>query len=144
MTSYLALAFGLTFVIHLISTLSYAVRIVGVRTRRIALSFALFNILILFSRTANTFQAPLLAKGLEQDLLSNRVNAAEGEFRWLLVSAAVATLIGAALIPTFQRLFSKAVERFSIHRSFWRLLFRAFSPAGLSYVAASMTLPLVS
>lgn len=141
MTSYLALAVGLTFIIHLISTLSYSVRIVGVRTRRIALSFALFNILILFSRTANTFQAPLLAKGLEQDLLSHRVRAAEGEFRWLLVSAAAATLLGAFLIPTFQRLFSKAVEKFSIDRSLSRLLLRAFSPAGLSYLAASVTIP---
>ncbi len=141
MTSYLALAFALTFVIHFISTLSYAVRIVGVRTRRIALSFALFNILVLFSRTANTFQAPLLAKGLEQDLLANRVHSAAGEFRWLLISAAAATLLGAFLIPTFQRLFSKAVEKFSVHRSFSRLLFRAFSPAGLSHLTGSVTIP---
>src|SRR4029453_8871016 len=40
-----------------------------------------------------------------------------------------------------QRLFAKAVEKFSIHRSFWRLLFRAFSPAGLNYMAAAMTIP---
>jgi len=38
---------GLTFVIHLIGTLAYAVRIAGVRTRRIAVSFALFNVLVL-------------------------------------------------------------------------------------------------
>jgi hypothetical protein len=39
----------LAFVIHLIGTLAYAVRIAGVRTRRIADSFALFNILVLGS-----------------------------------------------------------------------------------------------
>jgi hypothetical protein len=44
---------SLTFVIHLIGTLAYAVRIAGVRTRRIAISFALFNILVLVSRTSN-------------------------------------------------------------------------------------------
>ena len=33
----------LTFVIHLIGTLAYAVRIAGIRTRRIAVSFALFG-----------------------------------------------------------------------------------------------------
>lgn len=35
----------LTFIIHLIGTLAYAARIAGVRTRRIAISFSLFNIL---------------------------------------------------------------------------------------------------
>jgi Alternate to MurJ len=40
----------LTFVIHLVGTLAYAARIAGVRTRRIAVSFSLFNILILVSR----------------------------------------------------------------------------------------------
>ena len=48
----LAIICLLTFIIHLIGTLAYAVRIAGVRTRRIAVSFALFNILILVSRTA--------------------------------------------------------------------------------------------
>jgi hypothetical protein len=53
---------ALTFVIHLIGTLAYAVRIAGVRTGRIAVSFALFNILVLVSRTSNSFQGPFLAK----------------------------------------------------------------------------------
>ena len=53
---------GLTFVIHLIGALAYAARIAGVRTRRIAVSFALFNILVLVSRTSNSFQGPFLAK----------------------------------------------------------------------------------
>ena len=52
----------LTFVIHLVGTLAYSVRIAGVRTRRIAVSFALFNILVLVSRTSNSFQGPFLAK----------------------------------------------------------------------------------
>ena len=44
----------LTFVIHLVGTLAYSVRIAGVRTKRIAVSFALFNILVLVSRTSNS------------------------------------------------------------------------------------------
>ena len=36
----LLLICGLTFVIHLIGTLAYSVRIAGVRTRRIAVSLA--------------------------------------------------------------------------------------------------------
>ncbi|MEX3910140.1 DUF2837 family protein, partial [Paraburkholderia sp. BR14319] len=41
---------------------AYAVRIAGVRTRRIAVSFSLFGIIALVSRTANSFQGPFIAK----------------------------------------------------------------------------------
>ena len=41
----------LTAGINLIGTLAYAARIAGVRTGRIAMSFALFNMLVLVSRT---------------------------------------------------------------------------------------------
>src|SRR6266516_339104 len=59
MTVQVKLVFLLTFVIHLISMLSYAVRIAGVRTRRIAVSLAMFNVLLLVSRTSNTFNGCL-------------------------------------------------------------------------------------
>jgi len=49
MNTQVKVVFVLTFVIHLISTLSFALRIAGVRTRRIAVSFAVFNILVLVS-----------------------------------------------------------------------------------------------
>ena len=56
----------LTFLITLIGTLAYSIRIVGVRTGKIALSFALFNIFVLLSRTANTIQGPMLTKYVEK------------------------------------------------------------------------------
>ena len=77
---------GLTFVIHLVGTLAYSVRIAGSRTGRIALSLSLFNILILVSRTSNSFQAPLLAKRVEQQLASGNIMPSTGDFRWLLIS----------------------------------------------------------
>lgn len=61
----------LTFLINLITTLSYSVRIVGIRTGRIAISFALFNILVLISRTANGFQASSIEKNIKSGLESN-------------------------------------------------------------------------
>lgn len=50
----------LTFVVHLIDTLSYSVRLNSVKSGQFALSFSLFNLFVLVSRTANTFQAPLI------------------------------------------------------------------------------------
>ena len=92
----------LTFVIHLIGTLAYAARIAGVRTRRIAISFSLFNILIL------------------------------------------ATIIGALLIPTFQRVFSRAVLHFQVNRSVPRLLLRIFFKGGLAQLKEVASVPVAA
>src|ERR1700683_2728468 len=117
----------LTFIIHLIGTLAYDAQFAGVRTRRIAISFSLFNILVLVSRTSNSFQGPFLAKRIESRLLTGHASSPLlQDFRWLLLTTTVATLVGAVLIPTFQRLFSGAVRQFQIHRSLPRLAQLAF------------------
>ena len=130
----------MTFVINRITTLSYSVRIVGIRTGRIAISFALFNILVLVSRTANGFQAPLLAKTVETDIkhgiFDNLLT-----FRLIIFSCSIATIIGAFLIPTFQRVLSKAVINFSVHKSMGKLILHGFSRGGILYFKDNMTLP---
>ena len=131
----------LTFVIHLIGTLAYAVRIAGVRTRRIAVSFSLFNILILVSRTSNSFQGPFLAKRIENDIAGGVSSGLLGDFRWMLFSATLATIVGALLIPTFQRIFSRAVLHFQEHRSIPRLLLRMFFTGGLAQIKDVASLP---
>ena len=140
MTTQIIIVLLLTFVINLITTLSYSVRIVGIRTGRIAISFALFNILVLVSRTANGFQAPLLAKTVETDIkhgvFDNLIT-----FRLIIFSCSIATVIGAFLIPTFQRVLSKAVINFSIHKSMGRLILHGFSKGGILYFKDNMTLP---
>jgi len=131
----------LTFVIHLIGTLAYSVRIAGVRTRRIAVSFALFNILVLVSRTANSFQSPFLAKRIEDHLNHAARHGLLADFRWLLLSATVATLVGGFLIPSFQRLFCKAVQHFQAHRSVPRLLLHGFLKGGTRQMRDVIVMP---
>jgi hypothetical protein len=141
MDSQLALICLLTFVIHLIGTLAYSVRIAGVRTRRVAISFALFNVLVLVSRTSNSFQAPFLAKRVERNLLGAASNDLASDFRWLLVTATLATLVGAFLIPTSQRIFSRAVLAFQTQRSLPRLLLHGFSRGGIAHFMDAVSLP---
>lgn len=129
----------LTFIIHLIGTLAYSVRIAGVRTRKIAVSFALFSILVLVSRTSNMMLSPFLAKRVEKGL--QHADSLLGDFRWLLLTAAIATIAGAILIPTFQRVFSRAVLHFQVHRSVPKLLLHGFFKGGLSYVRVSASMP---
>ena len=131
----------LTFIVHLIGTLAYAVRISGVRTKRIAVSFALFSILVLVSRTSNSFLGPFLAKRVESNLSGAAATSLLTDFRWLLLSATLATVVGAFLIPTFQRVFSRAVMHFQVHRSVPKLILHAFFKGGLSYVRDSASVP---
>jgi hypothetical protein len=140
MTSQVVIVLILTFLINLITTLSYSVRIVGIRTGRIAISFALFNILVLVSRTANGFQAPLLAKTVENDI-KHGISSNVDTFRLIILSCTLATICGAILIPTFQRVLSRAVVNFSNHKSMSRLIFHGFSKAGILYFKDNMTIP---
>lgn len=141
MDANLAFICALTFIIHLIGTLAYSVRIAGVRTRRIAVSLALFNILLLVSRTSNSFQGPFLAKRIESNLLHPMAHALVSDFRWLLLSATIASIVGAFLIPTFQRVFCRAVEEFQMHRSIPRLLLHICFRGGLTHIRDSVSVP---
>jgi hypothetical protein len=140
MTLQITIVIILTFIINLIATLSYSVRIVGVRTGRIAVSLALFNVLVLISRTANGFQAPLLAKSVENDIKFGAFDR-EVQFRLIILSCTIATIVGALLVPTFQRILSRAVVNFSVHRSIPKILFHGFSKAGFSHFGKELKPP---
>ncbi len=116
----------LTFIIHLLTTLSYAVRTVGIETRRVTLTFSLFNILLLVSRTANGFQAPLLAHIVEKDLQQG-IYSHESLFRQLLLASTLATLVGMLLLPSFQRLLAHAVWAYMRYASLGKMLRQCFS-----------------
>jgi hypothetical protein len=131
----------LTAAINLIGTLAYGARIAGVRTRRIAMSFALFNILTLFSRLSNSFLGPFLAKRIEVRLTGDGGAALLGDFRLMLWSASAAVLVGIVLVPTAQRLFSRAIGYFQEHRSTTRLLLQSATPSGLRTIRDSLTVP---
>lgn len=131
----------LTFIIHLISTLSYAVRIVSIRTKRVALTISLFNVLVLVSRTANTFQAPLLSKIVESDLNQGLFNPRTEWFSFIIASATFASIVGVFLIPTFQRMLTHAVEDFGKFRSIPRLLKKAFHLKTYQVIQSDFTLP---
>lgn len=138
MTTQILIVLTLNFVITLIGTLAYAVRLVGVKTGRVAVSFALFNILALVSRTANTLQVPLLTKYVERNPFPEKLL---GLFNLIIMTAVVASIVGAFMIPFFQRIFHKAVEAFSVNRSVSKLVLHSFSKSGVRYIKESMRIP---
>jgi hypothetical protein len=137
----LAIICGLTFVIHLIGTLAYSARIAGVRTGRIAVSFALFNVLALVSRTSNSVLAPFVSKRVETALTEGPSQHSMVDFRWMLAATSLATVAGALLTPSLQRIFTKAVVHFQVHRSIPRLLLHTFLRGGLAQVKDCLIVP---
>lgn len=131
----------LTGFINLIGALAYAARIAGVRTRRIAMSFALFNILVLFSRTSNSFLGPFLAKRIETRIHDGTGEVLFYDMQMILAAASVATLIGILLVPTAQRLFASAIGYFQENRSTTKLAAKAVSPSGLRVAQKSLKAP---
>ncbi|ADY56301.1 hypothetical protein Sgly_2008 [Syntrophobotulus glycolicus DSM 8271] len=138
MNSQIILVITLNFIISLIGTLAYSVRLVGVRTGKIAVSFALFNMLMLVSRIAVTFQVPILTKYVES-------NPGAGDlliiFNIIILISGVATVFGAILIPTFQRILYKGVMSFSIDRSLSKLILHSFSKSGIRYIKECVSVP---
>jgi len=141
MTTQVIFVICFTFIIHLINTLSYSVRLVGIRTGRLAVSFALFNILVLVSRTSNSLQAPLLAKKIERDLLAGFVENTTSVFHWILLAASAGTLVGAFLIPSFQGIFEKMVLRFNVERSVPKLILHGFTRSGVKQFRDQFKVP---
>ncbi len=133
----IVLVFIINFIITMIGTLAYSVRIVGIRTGKIAISSALFNAVSLFSRAAGVFQLPLLTKYVAENKNQNLVFI----FYMLILDVVVASLAGAALLPTFQRIFTKGVEAFSINKSVFRLMLHSFSKSGVTYIKNSVAIP---
>lgn len=131
----------LTGFINLIGALAYAARIAGVRTQRIALSFALFNILVLFSRTSNSFLGPFLAKRIETRLHDGNGASLFGDMQLVLLAASVATFIGILAVPSAQRMFSRAIGYFQQNRSTTKLALKAFSASGRRAMRGSLRVP---
>ena len=133
----------LTAIVHLIGALAYAARIAGVRTRRIAMSFALFNALVLISRLSNGFLSPLIAKRVEEAITFDGGGRLVGDFRLLMLSASVGVFVGILAVPTAQRLFATVITRMQQRRSLARVVLRSATPGGLRTLRTSLAFPRV-
>lgn len=129
----------ITIVIHLVDTLAYSVRLNSVKSGQFALSSSLFNIIVLVSRTANMLQAPLIGHMIDIGILNN--TAPILEIRGVILSSTIGTVLGIILIPSFMKVFSKAVERLGETGSVPTVVVQALSIANIKRIAKSVTKP---
>ncbi|AVX19407.1 MAG: lipid II flippase Amj family protein [Bacillota bacterium] len=121
-----------TALLHLISTLAYSVRLAGVKTKRLAIAFSLWNVIFLLASTANTIQGPLFASLVDDAI--HTITAGVGKLeqtqlehlaiyqstlagltvkvRLVLLAAFAGTVLGTLLVPSFVRIFSRLILLF--------------------------------
>lgn len=116
-----------TFIIQFIDTLSYSIRPSGVRTGKIAIALSLFNILALISRLSNMVQTPFLGSIVDIAIKEHQVSSLSIVFRLVIATATVATVLGIIFIPSFVRIFSKAIDRLDASGSVPRLIIDSMS-----------------
>lgn len=129
----------LTIIIHIVDTLAYSVRLNSVKSGQVALSFSLFNMFVLVSRTANMFQGPLIGSivGLSIAKGLNPVS----DMRTVIFASTIGTILGIILIPTFLRIFEVAVKRLELTGSVPSLVVEALQANNIKRIVRSATRP---
>ncbi|GAB6990478.1 lipid II flippase Amj family protein [Paenibacillus pini] len=103
-----AMIIAFTMVIHTVDSLSYAIRLGGLRSRRITLALSLAGLLVLISRTSNIAQGPMVGHMVDGALKTSGFHL-EFKLHMILVAATLGTLIAMVLFPSMVRLCSRMV-----------------------------------
>ncbi len=129
----LAIVCVFTAVIHSIDALYYSSRISAVRVRKLGIALTLFNMLLLFSRFANTIQAPLTGSLVDKAMYGYAHNVPVAslstlawQFRYILFAATAGSIIGALLVPSFVQIFTRVLSIFEREGSVFKLFRRLF------------------
>jgi hypothetical protein len=104
------------FIIHSIETLSYAVRLSGARVRLLASALSLFNLMVIVSRMANMMQQPFTGSIIDNAPKENPLLFVENQYRVIIGSSTLGTIMGILLLPTFIAIFSRAIIHLSEER----------------------------
>ncbi|MBO7749052.1 lipid II flippase Amj family protein [Paenibacillus sp. MWE-103] len=100
---------SLTLIIHAAETLSYAVRMAGIRTGKLAIALSLTGMIVLVSRTSNIAQGTMTGKIVDLAKKHSGIHLID-YFRIILMAASIGTLLAIALFPSFVALSSRMVS----------------------------------
>ncbi|GGF62381.1 hypothetical protein GCM10010912_04400 [Paenibacillus albidus] len=102
-----------TFIIHLTETLTYSLRLAGVRIGKLAVALSLSGIILLISRTANMVQAPLTGKILHF-AKHNEDYILVDQFRIIIGAATLGTFTALLLFPSAVLLSSRVISHLEV------------------------------
>lgn len=98
----------LTGIIHTVDSLSYALRLGGLRSRRITLALSLSGLLVIVSRTSNMAQGPMVGSMVDKALASATFHL-ESRLHWIIAAATAGTAAAMLLFPSVVRICSRLV-----------------------------------
>jgi hypothetical protein len=130
---------GLVALLHLIDTLSYSIRLNAVKSGQFALSTSLFNIISLITRISNTLFLPAIGSLVGYSILSH--TDPMWQLREILLGSTLGACIGGVLIPTFLKVFGKAVNRLESVGSVPALIAQSLSISNIRRISKSATIP---
>lgn len=128
-----------TFIIHIIDTFAYSVRLNSVKSRQFALSNTLFNLFYLISLTAHTLQAPLIGCLMDSSI-NQRIDPLP-TLRKIIWAATSGTFWGIIFTPTFLNLFFKAVKNLERSGSVPSVVMNALKFRSIRRFFENVTLP---
>lgn len=132
-------------IIHSIETLAYSVRLSGARVKLLASALSLFNVMVMVSRLANMMQQPFTGSLIDNAPKEDALQFVESQYRILIGSATLGTVIGLLLLPTFIAIFSRAIIHLAEERgSVPMLLKKGFTISYLKRTKKHIHLPRVS
>ncbi|MHA8098911.1 lipid II flippase family protein [Aquirufa aurantiipilula] len=130
----------LTCIINFILIISLSVRIVSTRTKRISTSNSLFSLIYLIGQFSYNIQIPILAKYVEELLVSN-VELSSIFFRIILLASTFGAILGAISIPTIHRFMSRGVELLHHNHSVINLIKKSISISTVIHLKNSAKWP---
>lgn len=133
-----------TALIHFAESTALSMRLAGVYTRQVASSISFVNIAFLIARLSNMLQAPLLGA-----MVDKAVNPASGftvgelnyNFRMIILAAFLGNFLAAFFIPSFSRIFKRAILIFEKEASMPKVLFKIFYPSYFKKIIFSFRRP---
>ncbi len=122
-------------------TLSLSVRWVGLKVGRVVTASSLFNILVIVSRTANLLQAPMVGKMVDLAIRNHQPLPLLNEFRLIILSSTIGTIIGMFLMPTFVKSFGKLIVSFEREGSIFKLILKLLRPKNIILPVENFVVP---
>jgi len=130
----------LTLIIHAVETLSYSIRLAGVRTGKLAVALSLTGMIVLLSRTSNLIQGPMMGGVIDQAKRDPGVSL-EAQMHIMIAGASLGTLLAILLFPTAVRIAVKLIARLEVTGSLPRLVLDSVSFRSLKYAGRQFKLP---
>lgn len=105
-----------TFLIHLTETLTYSLRLAGIRVGKLAIALSLTGAIALISRTSNMIQAPLMGKVIDY-AKAHPDYPLIVQMRIVIFAATFGTLAAVLLFPSAVSLSSRVIAQLEISGS---------------------------